>query len=290
MKKIGAVAISGANGFVGRNVSRYLDKEGFEITSIIREHASRSISRGSHVISEDLTENNLPSSIRGSMAFLHFIGEGRQDVESDFEKVNHILTRNAVRLCKKSGIKKIVYMSGLGVSSNATSGYFISKFKAEQEIIRSGLDYTIFRASYIIGGSDPLSKVLRKQVRRGNIDIPGSGKYRIQPIFIEDVAKTILSSITNKKFSRKTIDLVGPRVVTYKQFVRDLVRVKKVKVHSLDFEKLYHDALICKEQDFGVDDLGIIVGDYIGNHDMLARVSGIKFTGYGDMLEACRLS
>ena len=68
------------------------------------------------------------------------------------------MTKKIIKLCKKTKIKKIIYISGLGVTSKSTSAYFISKYKAEQEIIKSGLDYTILRASYIIGKNDSLTK------------------------------------------------------------------------------------------------------------------------------------
>src|SRR3990170_5356721 len=96
--------------------------------------------------------------------------------------------------------KKIVYISGLGVSNNTVSSYFISKYKAENEIITSGLDYTILRASYIIGKNDPLTKNLNGQIKSGKIIIPGSGKYHLQPIFVNDVAKVIYNSVISKKF------------------------------------------------------------------------------------------
>ncbi|KFI21054.1 epimerase, partial [Nitrosococcus oceani] len=124
----------------------------------------------------------------------------------------------------KAKIKKIIYISGLGVDKFATLGYFISKYKAEQEIIHSGLDYTILRASYMIGNDDPLSENLQRQVKNGEIVIPGSGNYRFQPIFIDDVSRIIIKSVTEKKFSKKIIDLVGPQIVSYNAFVKEFSR------------------------------------------------------------------
>jgi len=96
-----------------------------------------------------------------------------------------------------------------------TSSYFISKLKAEQLIVNSGLDYTIFRPSYILGTDDLLSQNLKKQIKKGFITIPGSGNYKLQPISVNDVAKIILQATTSKKFSKKIIDLVGPETVSF---------------------------------------------------------------------------
>lgn len=279
------VVISGASGFVGRNVGSFLAGNGFEVLALLRKGRA---AFGRSVITGDLTEKNLLGHVKGSAAFLHFIGTGRQTPGSDYEAVNVTLTKNAVTLCKRAGIRKIIYLSGLGVDKKSTLGYFISKFKAEQEIIRSGLDYTIFRPSYIMGRDDPLSKMLSHQAARGSVVIPGSGKYRLQPIFVYDVAQVVMRAIHGRQFSRKIIDLVGPQTVTYNRFVQDLVG--RSRIRHVDFEKAYHDALALVDSQYGVDDLGILVGNYVGSHRKLASISGMVFTKYGKMLESCRLS
>jgi uncharacterized protein YbjT (DUF2867 family) len=283
------ITISGANGFVGKNVGKFLARNGFEIVSLVRKGRKKTVDFGRTIISKNLTENSLIGSVKGSVAFLHFIGKGRQTTSSDYDTVNVSLTRNAIILCKQAGIKKIIYLSGLGVDQKSTLGYFISKFKAEQEIMRSGLDYTIFRPSYILGKNDPLSQILLSQLSRDSVIIPGSGRYRLQPILVSDVAKVVMKAIHGKQFSRKIIDLVGPQAVTYNRFVRDLVG-DKVQIKHVDFEKAYHDALHSSMSPFGVDDLSILVSDYIGDYRKLVSISGIKFTKYGEMLQASCLS
>jgi len=282
-----SVVISGANGFVGRNVGMFLSKNGFQTTSLVRK--GRTVNFGNIITTANLSENNLASRIQGADAFLHFIGQGRQAVDSDYDTVNVSLARNAVTLCKKAKIKKIIYISGLGVDKHTTLGYFISKYKAEREIVQSGLDYTIFRASYIIGDDDPLSKNLEEQIKKGKITIPGSGHYRFQPIFVYDVADVVMQSVTGKKFSNKIIDLVGPQIVSYGTFVKKFLGKRKIKIKKIDFETAYRDALHNKGP-FGVDDLSIMAGDYIGDHKKLASLAKMRFTRYDEVLQSRSLS
>jgi NADH dehydrogenase len=277
-----SVVITGANGFVGRNVGMFLSKNGFQTIPLVRK--GKTVPFGKAITSATLSESSLVSKIRNADALLHFIGQGRQTIDSDYEKVNVGLTRNAISLCKKAKIKKIIYISGLGVDKSSTLGYFISKYKAEQEIIHSGLDYTILRASYMIGHDDPLSKNLQHQIKKGEIIIPGSGKYRFQPIFIGDVSEVIAKSVIEKKFSNKIIDLVGPQIVSYNAFVKKFSG-GKVRIKKISFESAYHDALHNKEP-FGVDDLSIMVGNYVGNHKKLAGLAQMKFTRYDTVLES----
>ena len=284
------VAITGANGFVGKNIGKALEKKGISVVGIVRKGKGSSINFGDVIVSEDLSEKYLTSKLHGCYTLLHFIGKGKQTVDSDYQKVNVDLTKNAINLCKKAKIKKIIYISGLGVSKDTTFGYFISKFQAEQEIINSGLDYTIFRASYIIGKDDPLSNFLFKQMIKGTIMIPGSGKYRLQPISIGDVAEVVFQSIVQKKFSNKIIDLVGPKTITFNDYVRDFLQGKKTTIKHINLEKAYRTALNNPKTDFGIDDLNILVGDYVGNHKKLQSMSGIEFKTHKAVLKTSRLS
>ena len=284
------VAISGANGFVGKNIGKFFAKKDIKVMSIVRKGKEDTITFGTPLISCNLTENYLPLRLKNCSALFHLIGKGRQTVDSDYEKVNVELTKNAVQLCKKAGIKKIIYISGLGVQKNTTFGYFVSKYKAEQEIITSGLDYTIFRASYIIGKDDPLSRILLKQVKNEAILVPGSGNYHIQPIFVEDVAQVFLQSIMTNKFSKKIVDLAGPKTITYNCFVKDFLNDKRVKIKRISLEDAYRNALHDQKSSFGVDDLNILIGDFVGNYKKLQRISGIRFKTHKEVLNASSLS
>lgn len=284
------VAITGANGFVGRNVGKLFAKKGIQVIGIVRKDRASSITFGMPIISDNLSENSLISRLKSCSALLHLIGRGRQTVDCDYEKINVCLTKKAIKLCKKCGIKKIIYISGLGVNKHTAFGYFISKYKAEQEIINSGLNYTIFRASYVIGKGDPLSQALQKQIKNGTIIIAGSGNYRLQPIFVEDVAQVFLHAITNKKFSNKIIDLVGPKIITYNCFVRDFLRGKRIRIKKISLEAAYHHALHNTKSVFGIDELNILIGDYVGEHKILQKISGIKFKTHNEVLKSSSLS
>jgi len=284
------IAIAGANGFVGRNVARLFTKKGIQVINIVRKNRITSVQSGTMLISNDLSEKYLAQRLEKCTALLHFIGQGKQTIQDDYEKVNVGLTKNAINLCKKAGIKKIIYISGLGVHKNTTFGYFISKYKAEQEIIHSGLDYTIFRASYIVGKDDPLSQILCKQIKNGKITIPGSGNYRMQPIFVEDAGEVFLQSIFNKKLSKKIIDLVGPQTITYNSVIKNFICGKKIKIEKINLEDAYRNALQSKNSNFGLDDLNILVGDHVGNHKKLQKLTSIKFRTYREILQTGCLS
>ena len=281
-QEISAITITGANGFVAKNLRKFLSKNHIKVIAIARKtfqkHHTETV-----VYSKTLLEKGLQNKLRNCDALVHLIGIGKQSSKYNFED-NIDLTKNMIKTCKKSGIKKIIYISGLGVTKNSTSDYFISKYKAEQEIINSGLNYTIFRPSYIVGKKDYLSKFILKQIKKGIVIIPGSGKYHLQPIFVEDVAKIIVESIYEKKFSNKILDLVGPEIIKFEDFVRYFVKNKKTRIQKINLESIYHDALHNPKSIYDLDSLNLLIGDYTGNLKQLQKISNVKLRTIKDIL------
>jgi NADH dehydrogenase len=279
------VAISGANGFVGKNLRMLLYKKGVKLVSIARQNF-HNYRHETKIISPDLSKNIHISKLNKCHAFIHLIGTGKQNTTTSYEHVNVGLTQNAITLCKKSKIKKFIFISGLGVSKNTTSTYFISKYKAEQLIINSDLNYTILRASYIIDKKDSLSTSLTKQIKNGIIIIPGSGTYHLQPISVNDVAEVIYRALISKKFFNKIIDLVGPQTVTFVKYVKVFKNKKSAKIKKIKLENAYYNALHNPKSTFGIEDLNILVGDFIGNHKKLQKLSKMKFKTYLEILQS----
>ena len=281
-QEISTITITGANGFVAKNLRNFLSKNHIKVIAIARKtfqkHHTETV-----VYSKTLLEKGLQNKLRNCDALVHLIGIGKQSSKYNFED-NIDLTKNMIKTCKKSGIKKIIYISGLGVTKNSRSDYFISKYKAEQEIINSGLDYTIFRPSYIVGKKDYLSKFILKQIKKGIVIIPGSGKYHLQPIFVEDVAKIIVESISEKKFSNKILDLVGPEIIKFEDFVRYFVKNKKTRIQKINLESIYHEALHNPKSIYDLDSLNLLIGDYTGNLKQLQKTSNVKLRPIKDIL------
>jgi len=281
-QEISTITITGANGFVAKNLRNFLSKNHIKVIAIARKTFQKHHTEIA-VYSKTLLEKGLQNKLRNCDALVHLIGIGKQSSKYNFED-NVDLTKNMIKTCKKSGIKKIIYISGLGVTKNSRSDYFISKYKTEQEIINSGLNYTIFRPSYIVGKKDYLSKFILKQIKKGIVIIPGSGKYHLQPIFVEDVAKIILESISEKKFSNKILDLVGPEIIKFEDFVKYFVKNKKTKIQKINLESIYHEALHNPKSIYDLDSLNLLIGDYTGNLKQLQKTSNVKLRPIKDIL------
>jgi len=282
------IVVTGASGFIAKNLRKYFSEKNIELISISRNDF-KNFKYERKIISKNYEEQTLLKKIKNSDALIHLVGIGKQTVNTDYDLINTNLTKHVVNLSKKARIKKIVYLSGLGVSANTSLGYFISKYNAEKQIVDSGLDYTIFRPSYIVGKDDLLSKNLKKQIKSGEIRIPGSGKYSIQPIHVSDVVKILYESVFELRFKNKILDLVGPDFITFEKYVKLFSKGTKTKIKKINLEEAYRDTITNSKSDFGIDDLNILIGNFKGNHQKLSKLSKIKFQSVLELLQSSRL-
>ena len=269
------VVIMGATGFVARNLRKFLSQKNYQIISISRRDF-KSLKNEKKIIAKNLKDKKILNTVKNADVLFHLIGLGKQSVNSDFFKTNIEITSEIISICKSSKIKKIVFLSGLGVSKNSQISYFISKYFAEKSIIDSKLNYSIFRPSYIIGKDDYLTKFLKKQSRDNKMIIPGSGNYLIQPISICDVVQVLEKSFHEKKFDNIIMDLVGPEKISYQKYVKIMAKKLNSKVSKMNIEKLLENS-IRNNSDFGIDDIVLLFGNFTGNHHKLRNISGINF-------------
>ncbi|MBL7001364.1 MAG: NAD-dependent epimerase/dehydratase family protein [Nitrosopumilus sp.] len=287
MVKNNQIVVTGANGFVARNLRKHLSEKNIKLISISRNDFKQ-FKNEMKIVSKNYNEKEILSKIKNSVALIHLVGIGKQSIKTDYNMVNVEFTKHILNLSKKAKITKFIFTSGLGVSPNTSSGYFISKYKAEQLIVNSGLDYTIFRPSYIVGKNDLFTKYLKKQIKKGKIEIPGSGNYSIQPIYIKDVVQILFQSTLQPKFRNKIIDLVGPDYITFEQYVRLFSKGTKINIKKINLEDAYHNAITNSKSDFGVDDLNILIGNFKGNHNKLKKITEIKFQSIIELLKTRR--
>ena len=282
------IVVTGSSGFIAKNLRKYLSEKDIELVSVSRKDF-KNFNSETKIISKNYNENSLLKKIQNSDVLIHLVGIGKQTVNADYDMINTDLTRHIVNLSKKAKIKKIIFLSGLGVSSNTSLGYFISKYNAEKQIIDSGLDFTIFRPSYIVGKNDLLSKNLKKQIKSGEIIIPGSGTYSIQPIHVSDVVKILFKSVSELEFNNKIIDLVGPDYITFEKYIKFFSKGTKTKINKINLEEAYHNAIVNSKSNFGIDDLNILIGNFKGNHKKLSKLSKMKFQSVLELLQSGRL-
>lgn len=235
------IVVTGATGFVGREVVKQARAQGYPVRAIVRDPGSNAAHA---LLAQDGVElfhgnviyaPSLAGALLGAKCVIHLVGIIREWKENTFQRVHTEATINVIDAAKAAGVKRYLHMSALGTRAGARSRYHQTKWAAEEAVRKSGLAWTIFRPSVIYGPGDQSITVLSKVLQRTPfIPVLGNGDSKIQPVSVENVAKCFVSAIKNDATIGQSYDLCGPEAFTWNELYDKLQAffgLRKPKVH-----------------------------------------------------------
>lgn len=247
------VFLTGGTGFVGSHMLRRLTREGHHVRAIVRDprKAEQRFGRSDSVefvAGDVVTGEGLREGIAGCDAVIHLVGIILESGNTTFEKVHHEGTRSVLLAAKDAAIQKFVQMSALGARPNGVSAYQTTKWKAEEVVRKSGLNFTILRPSIIFGPGDGFVTQMVQVMRSAPLFRPvvGNGRYPFRPIYIDDVVDCFVQSLASGRATNQTIELGGPQELTLEELLKqiaDCVGVRKPAVH-VPFSVMYWNAAV----------------------------------------------
>lgn len=232
------VLVTGATGFVGREVVKALADCGFEIRCLVHTPGRESVLGNQQVDVHYGSVGDkaaLRAAFYGVDAVVHLVGAIRQKGTATFQNLNRRGSETVVETAKDAGVKHFLYVSALGATDDVRYPYLTSKWQAEQAVINSGMPYTILRPSVQFGPGDEFINTLAGLVRISPvIPIIGRGRNRFQPIAVQEVAECVAAATGNDEFHGKTIEIGGPEHLSYIEIV-DIItgtyQVWRTKLH-----------------------------------------------------------
>jgi len=220
------IFIAGASGFVGGHLVDYLIEKGHRVRCLARSESSQKVlsAKGAEVISGDITDPESLNKVLHPEDFVfHLVGIIEERGGVTFDSIHRKGTANLVAEAKRAGVKHFFYQSALGADKASWSGYLKTKAEAEEIVKQSGLSYTIFRPSLIIGPWDGFTKKLADMLKLSPVlPIPGEGKAKFQPLYIKDWLACALKVIENPEAYVSTYEIGGPEHLSYLDIVEKL--------------------------------------------------------------------
>jgi NADH dehydrogenase len=135
-------------------------------------------------------------------------------------------TANVVTAARDAHVKKIVMLSFLRARPACGSGYHESKWAAEELIRKSGLDYTVVKASMTFGRGDHMLDHLSHLLYTLPIFVTvGLREKAVRPVAVQDVVQVLLVALMEKRLSRKTVALMGPEALPLSDVARRVGRL-----------------------------------------------------------------
>jgi NADH dehydrogenase len=214
------VLVTGGTGFVGPHVVRALADRGHDLKLLVRDSTRSRELPGRPVVGEMTNTVSLRHAVEGVDAVVHLVAI-RQGSNQQFERVMEQGTRDLVAAAKDAGVGRFVLMSALGTEEDTRDlvPYYHAKWEEEQAVKGSGLEHVIFRPSFIFARDGGILPTFRKLAKMTPVTpIIGSGKQKIQPIWIDDVAAYFAAALDKPEARNHTFELGGPDAVTWNEF------------------------------------------------------------------------
>ena len=224
------IAVVGATGFVGRHVVSHLAAAGHRVIAVSRQGARRDewtdevVTRPADVD----TGVGLEGALEGADAVVHLVAIPRETGGRTFEETNVRGTGRVVIAAEHAGVRRIVHLSVLGVVDDPRLGYLHSKWRGEQLVRESSLEWVVLRPSLLFGPGDGFFNIVKTTLKwwsPGIVAIPGKGDARFQPLAASDLAIAVEKSLTEPERAGQIYELGGPEHLTYREIVDEVMSV-----------------------------------------------------------------
>jgi NADH dehydrogenase len=219
------ILVTGGTGFVGRHLCRELKSRGHSVTALARQPSKGDLPGGVEKAMGDVTAyDSLLEPMAGKDAVVNLVAlsplfkpSGGDEMH---DRVHRQGTQNVVDAAEEKGVGKILQMSALGADPDGPTAYIRAKGEAEGIVKSSSLRYVVFRPSVIFGDGGEFVPFTKKLAPPYLTPLPGGGKTRFQPIWIDDLVPMLADAVEDDTYDGGIYEIGGPERLTLAEVAR----------------------------------------------------------------------
>ena len=217
------VLVTGASGFIGSHLCQALDKAGYRVRAMTR-HPDRYTGAGEPVAG-DVGE---PASLRAPLASVQAAYYLVHSLDSaEFEEVDAQAARAFGVAAAEAGVRRIIYLGGLGAEDQQLSAHLRSRRAVETLLGQAGVPVTVLRAAVVIGHGGISWEITRQLVDHLPVMIaPRWVSTRTQPIALADVVRYLVAVLQAPESSGQVYEIGGPEVLRYVDMLQRAAKIQ----------------------------------------------------------------
>jgi uncharacterized protein YbjT (DUF2867 family) len=225
------ILLTGGTGYIGGRLLSLLERRGVRLRCLARRPENlrpRAASTTEVVRGDVLDPESLPAAFEGvdtAYYLIHSMGMAR-----DFEREDRQAAANFAAAAKQAGVRRIIYLGGLGKPEHGLSNHLRSRQETGQVLRASGIQVIEFRASIIIGSGSLSFELIRALVERLPVMVcPKWVATPTQPIAVEDVLDYLLAALDLEEGESRVFEIGGPDRVCYGEIMREYARQRGLR-------------------------------------------------------------
>jgi uncharacterized protein YbjT (DUF2867 family) len=213
------IIVFGGAGLLGRAITTDLRSHGHQVLTAGRQGCD---------IAVDFAHDNSPevfaAIVRGADIVVNAAGILIERGDNTFDAVYVKAPAALFAACAAQHVARIVHISGLGLASHIAGRYTATKLACEHALQACPVDYAIVRPGLVVDAQCPSTRLFQWLAKLPVIALPGifkdgqfaPGASLLAPMLVQDVAEAVTRICEHPKALRRTIELAGPEVMTYR--------------------------------------------------------------------------
>ncbi len=219
------ITVFGGTGFLGRRIVRHVLDAGFrvrtatrhpgKVTSLFRTQTIEAVH------ADVLQDNDIAAAVDGAHGVVNAVSLYVENGRATFEAIHVDAAEHIAALSRKAGVRRLVYVSGLGADPLSTEEYISARGRGETAVIAAFGEANIVRPAVMFGPDDAfLTTIVRLVDLLPVYPMFGDGGMKLQPAYVEDVGAAVRRLLEEPRHDGNGLhELAGPTAYTYRELV-----------------------------------------------------------------------
>lgn len=282
------VLVAGASGFVGRRLCPQLADLGHDVRAMTR-HPDSYPGAGTAVYGDVHEPATLAGAMEGCEAAYYLV---HSLSAKDFERLDADAARAFAEAARKAGVRRIIYLGGLGREQDDLSAHLRSRREVEGLLGSTGIPVTTLRAGIIVGHGGVSWEITRQLVEHLPAMVtPRWVRTRTQPIAVADVVRYLVGVLESDEAEGRVFEIGGPEVLQYLTMMRRVAAIEgrklvivPVPILSPQLSSLWLSLVTDVDTQTGRSLVDSMTNEVVVEDDSIRQVVPFEPMGYDEMV------